>query len=170
MSAVTGDPRRLTAQRAYDTAAGVADPEMPVVTIAELGILRDVRLMDEAGTTSVEVDITPTYSGCPALEAIAADVRDVLSEAGADEVRVRTVLAPAWTTDRITAAGRRKLAESGMAPPALRNGPVEVRLTVRCPRCGSPDTREVSRFGPTPCTSLHTCGSCLEPFEHVKPL
>jgi ring-1,2-phenylacetyl-CoA epoxidase subunit PaaD len=174
---MAAEHRPLTAQRAHDVVAAVADPELPVVTIAELGILRDVRLVEEGDGSCVEVDITPTYSGCPALEAIAADVNEALCGAGADVVRVRTVLAPAWSTDLISAAGRRKLAESGIAPPdphgrsdARGRGPVSLVLSVRCPRCGSPDTREVSRFGPTPCTSLHACASCLEPFEHVKPL
>jgi ring-1,2-phenylacetyl-CoA epoxidase subunit PaaD len=170
VSPMAADRRPLTAQRARDVAAGVPDPELPVVTIDELGILRDVRLGEGEGTTSVEVDITPTYSGCPALGAIESDVKSALAAAGADVVEVRVVLAPAWSTDRISPAGRRKLAAAGMVPPAARNAPVDVRLTVRCPRCGSPDTREVSRFGPTPCTSLHSCRSCLEPFEHVKPL
>jgi ring-1,2-phenylacetyl-CoA epoxidase subunit PaaD len=163
----------LTAQQAYDVVARVVDPELPVVTIAELGILRDVR-MDTDGT-AVEVDITPTYSGCPALEAIEADVEVALRAAGAEDVRVHTVLTPAWSTDLISAEGRRKLAEAGVAPPPRdrqvpREGPVRLALSVRCPRCGSPDTREVTRFGPTPCTSLHTCAACLEPFEHVKRL
>jgi ring-1,2-phenylacetyl-CoA epoxidase subunit PaaD len=170
VSPMAAAPRPLTAQRARDVAAGVLDPELPVLTIDELGILRAVRLVDEDGATAVEVDITPTYSGCPAMEAIQSDVRHALAAAGANVVRVRVLLAPAWSTDRISPAGRRKLADSGMAPPTATDAPVDLRLTVRCPRCGSPDTREVSRFGPTPCTSLHSCRSCHEPFEHVKTL
>lgn len=158
-------------EEAYDVAASVVDPELPVLTIAELGILRGVRV--EAG--AVEVDITPTYSGCPALEAIQADVKAALRTAGAREVHVRTVLSPAWTTDLITPAGRRKLADHGIAPPHPRRdtpdgSPVLVELSVRCPRCGSPDTGEVSRFGPTPCMALRSCRSCREPFEHMKAL
>ncbi len=170
----------LTAEEAYAVVARVPDPELPVLTIAELGILRDVRVLPVATPApAVEVDITPTYSGCPALEAIRSDVKDALRGVGVENVRVRTVLAPAWTTDWITADGRRKLAESGVAPPGPAGaprgpdrsaGPVPLELSVRCPRCGSLGTREVSRFGPTPCTALRTCGSCLEPFEAVKPL
>lgn len=166
----------LTAERASAVAAGVVDPELPVVTIEELGILRDVRVVDDrAGGPDVEVDITPTYSGCPALDAIRDDITAALREAGAQAVRVRTLLSPAWSTDRISAAGRRKLAEAGIAPPrpggaSRGRGPVLVELSVRCPRCGSADTHEVSRFGPTACTALRTCASCLEPFEHMKPL
>jgi ring-1,2-phenylacetyl-CoA epoxidase subunit PaaD len=170
---VTGDGGMRTAADAYAVAATVVDPELPVLTIAELGILRDVRL--EAG--SVEVDITPTYTGCPALEAIRADVKAALRTAGAREVHVRTVLSPAWTTDLISPEGRQKLAEHGIAPPSPHGAPrsrgespVLVELSVRCPRCGSANTRELSRFGPTPCTALLSCRGCGEPFEHVKTL
>lgn len=168
MSTVRGIP---TQDIAYDVAASVVDPELPMLTIADLGILRGVRLDADV----VEVDITPTYSGCPALEAIRADVEAALRTAGAREVRVRTVLHPAWTTDLITPEGRRKLADHGIAPPGPRGEgprprPVPVELSVRCPRCGSPETGEVSRFGPTPCMALRTCRSCHEPFEHLKAL
>jgi ring-1,2-phenylacetyl-CoA epoxidase subunit PaaD len=154
---------------ARETAAAVPDPEFPVLTIADLGILRDVREADGA----VTVTITPTYSGCPALAQIAADLRGRLTQAGYREVAVRTELSPAWTTDWITPDGRRKLAEAGIAPPGqpgARGGPVLVPLAVRCPRCGSADTREISRFSGTACKALHQCRSCLEPFERVKEL
>ncbi|WP_085944447.1 1,2-phenylacetyl-CoA epoxidase subunit PaaD [Actinopolymorpha alba] len=159
---------QLTAEAAYDAAARVVDPELPVLTIAELGILRGVRV-DDSGC--VEVDLTPTYSGCPALEAIREDVKDALRVVGAGDVSIRTILAPAWSTDWISAVGQRKLAEAGIAPPHPRGeGPVSVGISVRCPRCGSPDTQELSRFGPTSCTALRTCAACGEPFEHVKAL
>jgi ring-1,2-phenylacetyl-CoA epoxidase subunit PaaD len=151
----------------------VVDPEIPVLTIEDLGILRDVAV-DDAGR--VEVTITPTYSGCPALDAIRDDVTRTLLAHGHDDVRVRTVLAPAWTTDWISQAGRAKLAAYGIAPPGpARAGPVLVQLTaapepVACPRCRSTDTRQVSRFGATACLSHHTCRACLEPFDHVKAL
>ena len=151
-------------------AASVVDPEMPMLTLEDLGILRDVRV---AADGTVEVDITPTYSGCPALEAIRDDVEAAVRSAGAVQPRVRVVLAPAWSTDDISDDGLRKLHEHGIAPPAGRrtpDAPVPVPLSVRCPRCGSPDTRENSRFGPTACTALWTCVACLEPFEHVKVL
>ena len=151
----------------------VADPEIPVLTIEDLGILREVAVDDEG---RVEVTITPTYSGCPAMDAIRDDVQRTLREHGYDQVRVRTVLAPAWTTDWMSQAGRDKLAAHGIAPPGRRRpGPVLVQLTaapepVACPRCGSTDTREVSRFGSTACKSHHTCRACLEPFDHFNAL
>ena len=149
---------------ARETAGSVLDPELPALTIADLGILRDVREADGA----VTVTITPTYSGCPAMAQIAADLRWRLAEAGYERVDVRTELSPPWTTDWITPDGRRKLAEAGIAPPGDRGGPVLVPLAVRCPRCGSPDTREISRFSGTACKALHQCRACREPFEHVK--
>lgn len=143
----------------------VADPELPMVTIADLGILREVSAED--GT--VVVTITPTYSGCPAMDAIRDDIVRALP--GID-VEVRTVLSPAWTTDRITARGRARLAEHGIAPPGpvAAGGPVLMRLSLRCPQCGSPDTRELSRFGSTACKSLWVCNACAEPFDHFKEL
>jgi len=152
----------------WSTVAGVPDPEIPVVTIEDLGILRDVDL-DESG--HVEVTITPTYSGCPAIEAITADIASALATRGFSDVTVRSVLAPAWTTDWITEKGRRKLHAYGIAPPHPRGmGPVLVTLNVRCPQCGSGDTRELSRFGSTACKSLWVCRSCLEPFDYFKAL
>jgi ring-1,2-phenylacetyl-CoA epoxidase subunit PaaD len=152
---------------ARETAGDVPDPEFPALTIADLGILRDVREAD--GT--VTVTITPTYSGCPAMAQIAADLRRRLRGAGFDQVEIRTTLSPAWTTDWITPDGRRKLAEAGIAPPRARGGPVPLTLASRpvpCPRCGSADTRELSRFSGTACKALYQCRACREPFEHVK--
>ena len=150
---------------AWETAAAVLDPELPMLTIADLGILRDVR--EDGGR--VTVTITPTYSGCPAMREIGADVRRRLARAGYRDVVVRTELSPAWTTDWITAEGRRKLADAGVAPPVpKRGGPVPLSLLVRCPRCGSADTRQTARFSGTACKALHACRECLEPFEHVK--
>ncbi|TDC57075.1 phenylacetate-CoA oxygenase subunit PaaJ [Jiangella ureilytica] len=148
--------------------AAVPDPELPVVTIEQLGILRDVRV---DATGRVTVDITPTYSGCPAMDAIRADVEAALAGAGVDGAEVRLVLAPAWTTDWITAEGRAALEEYGIAPPGPARGTVTaLALSVRCPHCGSPDTRELSRFGSTACKALWVCRACQEPFDHVKPL
>jgi ring-1,2-phenylacetyl-CoA epoxidase subunit PaaD len=139
-----------------------------VLTIEDLGVLRDVAV-DSAG--AVDVTITPTYSGCPAMDAIRQDIASALREGGFGDVRIRTVLAPAWTTDWISERGRRALEEFGIAPPAPRgSGPVSLTLAVRCPRCGSPDTRELSRFGSTACKALRQCRACGEPFDHVKPL
>ncbi len=154
-------------------AAAVPDPEVPVLTVADLGILRSVDLADDG---AVDVVITPTYSGCPAMGTIEDDVRAAIGSAGFERVRVRTVLSPAWTTDWMTDAGRRKLAEYGIAPPGRRaGGPVPVALGRRpgapiCPQCGSADVRELSRFGSTACKSLWQCGSCREPFDHFKAI
>jgi ring-1,2-phenylacetyl-CoA epoxidase subunit PaaD len=119
----------------------------------------------------VHVQVTPTYSGCPAMDVIAEDVVDRLTIAGYQHVDVEFVLAPAWTTDDISAAGLAKLAAYGIAPPSpTREGPVGLALTVRCPQCGSPDTRELSRFGSTACKSMWQCTACREPFDHFKAL
>jgi ring-1,2-phenylacetyl-CoA epoxidase subunit PaaD len=167
---VSAPPRTtLTQAEAWRLAATVPDPEIPVLTIEDLGILRSVEV-DDSG--AVRVTITPTYSGCPAMDAIRADVRAVFADAGHDHVEVDLVLSPAWTTDWMSEAGRRKLLEYGVAPPVARRpeGPVALALTLRCPQCGSPDTRELSRFGSTACKSLWVCNQCREPFDHFKPL
>lgn len=142
-----------------EAVAAVLDPELPSLTIEDLGILRDVV---EVGDRVV-VTITPTYTGCPALQEISDDIRAALP--GRD-VEVRTVLAPAWTSDWISAAGREKLAAGGIAPP--RRGVVPVTLTVRCPQCGSGDTEQLSRFGSTACKELWRCSACREPFDHFR--
>jgi ring-1,2-phenylacetyl-CoA epoxidase subunit PaaD len=145
----------------------VPDPEMPFVTVGDLGIVRDV-IVDDVG--HVEVVVTPTYSGCPATAVIRDDIVAALRAQGFVDVAVRTVLAPAWTTDWITPAGLEKLARNGIAPPTARSSErVEVSLGVRCPQCGSLQTTLVSRFGATPCQAMYRCADCLEPFDHVKP-
>ena len=167
-SVATVDPRAV--------AETVVDPELPVLTLADLGVLRDVWTEDDGG---VVVEITPTYSGCPAMGVMRADLVHALHDAGFDRVDVRTVLAPAWSTDWISADGRRKLAEAGIAPPGAapvrHAGPVPLQLgpsrrSAACPLCGSPDTEEVSEFGATACTALRRCRECQEPFEHVKEI
>jgi ring-1,2-phenylacetyl-CoA epoxidase subunit PaaD len=164
---VTGDARAAV--------AAVVDPELPMLTLDDLGVVRDV----EVDGDNVTVTITPTYSGCPAIEAMRDDLRAKLSEAGFRRVDVRTVLSPPWSTDWISEEGRRKLVEHGVAPPGRvgqhRTGPIPLTLTtppamVRCPRCGSPATEEISRFGPTACTALRRCTGCREPFEWMKEL
>lgn len=152
-----------SASSAFAAAAAVADPELRVVTIEDLGILRSV---SRSASGQVTVTITPTYSGCPAMDAIRSDVTRALGEAGFPDVRVETVLRPAWSTDMITPDGRAKLAAAGIAPP----GPVLLQLAVRCLHCGSIDTEELSRFSSTACKSLWRCRDCGEPFERVKPL
>jgi len=155
--------------RARALAEAVPDPEVPVLTIGDLGVLRDVTV---DATGRVEVVITPTYSGCPAMETIRRDVEQVLADNGFQYVEVRQVLSPAWTTDWMSEAGRRKLTEYGIAPPTGRRpaGPVTLTLAVRCPQCGSAETRELSRFGSTACKSLWQCRSCGEPFDHFKAI
>jgi ring-1,2-phenylacetyl-CoA epoxidase subunit PaaD len=159
-----------TVSRAREIAATVLDPELPMVTIEDLGILRDVTEDDQG---RVHVTITPTYSGCPAMETIREDLVEVLTLSGYQHVDVEFVLRPAWSTDDLTDRGRDKLAEAGIAPPgpaAVAGGPLALSLSVRCPQCGSPDTRESSRFGSTACKSLWVCGACREPFDHFKAL
>lgn len=155
----------------WDTAATVTDPEIPVVTIADLGILRAAAATDDDGAVVI---ITPTYSGCPAMETITADLTTALQSAGYSPVEVRTVLKPAWTTDWMSAAGREKLREYGITPPsgkaAVHDTPVQVALSVKCPHCSSLDTRELSRFGSTACKALYQCRGCLEPFDYFKVL
>ncbi len=158
-----------TLAAAYAVAAAVLDPEIPMVTIADLGILRSVERDDATGRLVVR--LTPTYSGCPAIEAIQHDVQTALADAGWPDAEVRRVLSPAWTTDSITPEGLRKLQRVGIAPPAQRAAPIAVRISnVICPRCGSEQTELVSAFGATPCKSLRRCKSCLEPFDHFKTL
>jgi ring-1,2-phenylacetyl-CoA epoxidase subunit PaaD len=158
--------------RAWQVAATVPDPELPVVTVAELGILREISL-DNGRLT---VWLTPTYSGCPALAEIRRDVAARLAAAGFADAQVRTALSPAWSTDLISAVGRRKLAEAGIAPPrsaATPAGPVPLTLfasgpPVTCPLCGSADTVLTAAFSGTACKDLRRCRACREPFEHVK--
>ena len=164
--------------RARAVAASVTDPELPMLTLADLGVLRDVRVDGR----SVTVSITPTYSGCPAMDAMHDDLRAALAGAGFDDVRIDVVLHPAWTTDWITDAGRRKLASAGIAPPGTapsprrrQSGPIPLTLTpparrVPCPRCGSEDTEQTSEFSATACKALRRCRACREPFEHVKEI
>ena len=158
----------LTADRLRDIAGSVPDPEIPVLTLDDLGILRDVLV---AADGTIEVTLTPTYTGCPATAVIAADVETALRAAGVTRLTVRTVLSPAWTTEWMSQAGRRKLRDYGIAPPgACRPTAVGLTLSARCPRCGSTRTREISRFGSTPCKSLWSCLDCAEPFDSFKAI
>jgi ring-1,2-phenylacetyl-CoA epoxidase subunit PaaD len=160
---------------AADVVATVTDPELPMVTLAELGIVRDVR----EGADGVVVAITPTYSGCPAMEAIRDDIVTALRDAGFERARVRTVLSPAWSTDWISPSGRSKLAAAGISPPGAAprraSGPVPLTLGVRatpvtCPHCGHTETSLVSAFSATACRELRRCVACREPFEHMKEI
>ncbi|WP_328883357.1 1,2-phenylacetyl-CoA epoxidase subunit PaaD [Streptomyces sp. NBC_00299] len=165
----------LDARRARRIADQVPDPELPMLTLADLGVLRDVELTEDG---TVVASLSPTYSGCPAMAEMRADVAARLREAGYERVEIRTVLDPPWTSDWITPSGRRKLTEHGIAPPgpAPRGaGPVALVLSptrhaVTCPRCGSADTEETSRFAATSCKALWRCRACREPFEYVKEI
>ncbi|MGW2250498.1 1,2-phenylacetyl-CoA epoxidase subunit PaaD [Kitasatospora sp. NPDC001660] len=171
---------------AHAIAAAVPDPELPMLTLADLGVLADVEA--DGVTGAVTAWLTPTYSGCPAVAEMAADVDRRLRAAGYRDVRVRLRLDPPWSTDLITAEGRRKLAEAGIAPPRPGAGaaggattPVPLTLgptrtagpapaPVACPQCGGTDTEELSRFGSTACKALWRCRACREPFERVKEI
>jgi ring-1,2-phenylacetyl-CoA epoxidase subunit PaaD len=157
---------------ALAVAAGVTDPELPMLTLADLGVLREVEVRDG----KVVVSITPTYTGCPAMDTMRDDLAHALLAAGYTDVEIRTVLTPAWSSDWITEHGRQALAEAGIAPPGRApTGPIPLTLGITrrglaCPRCGSADTVETSRFGATACRALWRCRACAEPFEHVKEI
>jgi ring-1,2-phenylacetyl-CoA epoxidase subunit PaaD len=156
---------------AYEVAASVTDPEMPMLTLEDLGVLRGV----EENGRSVTVAITPTYSGCPAMATMRDDLVHRLSRAGYDEVSVRVELSPAWSSDWITPRGREALAEAGISAPGAAPRTVTLSLlptrrAVACPRCGSDEVALVSEFGATSCKALYRCTSCAEPFEHVKEI
>lgn len=142
----------------------VVDPEIPVLTLADLGVLRDVEVTDSG---AVVVTITPTYSGCPALETMRSDIVTVLAAAGFSTVDVRTVYLPTWSTDMMSAEGRTKLEAFGIAPPGPTAAP---DADVLCPQCASAETRTVSRFGSTACKALMVCAACREPFDHFKAI
>jgi ring-1,2-phenylacetyl-CoA epoxidase subunit PaaD len=167
----------------------VSDPEIPILSVVDLGIVRNVRWTEEKESStasderelvpSVVVTITPTYSGCPAMAVIKTDIQQTLQQHGIRQVRLETQLSPAWTTDWMTERGRKRLLEYGIAPPPrsehghspnterqTRNAERQTQLL--CPRCGSSDTRLVSRFGSTPCKAFYICNSCLEPFDYFK--
>ncbi len=155
-------------------ASRVTDPEMPMLTLADLGVLRDVEVVGDRAV----VTITPTYSGCPAMATMRDDLVHALTDAGWADVEVRVRLHPAWSTDWISDAGRQALRDHGISPPGPathRDGPVPLTLTptrraLTCPRCASPAVEVVSEFGPTACKASYRCTACLEPFEHVKEI
>lgn len=177
-------------QKAWDIAATVCDPEIPVLTVADLGILRNVELLtatagtaeadnaaDDAGTApAVRVTITPTYSGCPAMDAIRDDLVTAFAAEGYPSVDVDLVLSPAWTTDWMSESGKAKLQQYGITPPSGNSkagghsGPVRLSLAVKCPQCSSLDTKELTRFGSTSCKALYVCQACKEPFDYFKVL
>jgi ring-1,2-phenylacetyl-CoA epoxidase subunit PaaD len=165
--------RTRRVERAWAVLDGVPDPEVPAISVRDLGIVRDVIERGEA----LEIVLTPTYSGCPATEVIERDVIEAVDAAGLGPVRVSLRRAPAWTTDWISEAGRRKLADYGIAPPGPAGEGTPIRIVRRvaavqiaCPRCGSADTERLSAFGSTACKALYRCRACREPFEHFKPI
>lgn len=162
----------LTEAQAWAALEAVPDPEVPVVSVVELGIVRELH----CGPGGVTVVVTPTYSGCPATEVIGDTIRAALENAGAGEVRLQTRLDPAWTSDWIGEAAREKLRAYGIVPPsgkAAAGAAQPIRFVKRrlvCPRCGSDDTERLSEFGSTACKSTWRCKACLEPFEYFKPI
>lgn len=153
----------------YGVLSKVTDPEIPVLSLADLGIIREVRILESG---EVEVVITPTYSGCPAMNTIEVNIRAALQEAGYGRVRVTTVLSPAWTTEWISDNGRIKLREYGIAPPAEPSADKRAllgeRRALECPFCGSTETEMIAQFGSTSCKALFRCLDCLEPFDYFK--
>lgn len=169
-----GTTARRGVVRARRAAAGVTDPELPMLTLEDLGVLRDVRMEG----SKVVATITPTYTGCPAMAQMRSDLARALVHAGFDDVEVVVSLDPPWTTDWISDRGRTALARAGISPPGAapsRRGPVPLTLlpsarVVRCPQCGSAATDLVSEFGSTACKALYRCSACQEPFDHVKEI
>ncbi|WP_458115527.1 1,2-phenylacetyl-CoA epoxidase subunit PaaD [Arthrobacter sp. D2-10] len=167
MVATLQSPRTAREATLWEIAATVADPEIPVLTIEDLGVLRAVSIDDDGAAT---VTITPTYSGCPAMDAIRDDIITALVSKGHTDVNVKLVLSPAWTTDWMSPSGKAKLEEYGIAPPTGKAaaGKVSVGLSVKCPQCSSLNTRELTRFGSTSCKALYVCQDCREPFDYFK--
>lgn len=159
----------MSSERIYEILETVSDPEIPVLSILDLGIVRDVKQDEASG--ELEVVITPTYSGCPAMDFIEVNIRAALEEAGIAQAKITTVLSPAWTTDWLTESGKAKLKAYGIAPPVGSADKLSLlgeKTEVECPRCGSTDTKLVSQFGSTACKSLYQCRDCLEPFDYFK--
>lgn len=158
----------MSVAQAWSVLDGVLDPEVPALSLTDLGIVRDVK----AAALGLEVVLTPTYSGCPATEVIEQSVIDALVAAGLGPVHITMQRAPAWTTDWMSDAGRRKLREYGIAPPGpVDSAPIRiVRRDIACPRCGSAQTERLAAFGSTACKALYRCLACREPFEHFKPI
>ncbi len=158
----------LTKDEIWNALEAVKDPEIPAISVVELGIVRDVAVEDEG----VTVTITPTFSGCPALTVMANDIKAKLREEGVERVAVQTVLAPAWSSDWISAEGKRKLKAFGLAPPRQHGGDIVMTFfdVVACPRCDSKNTTLQNSFGSTLCRAIWTCNDCQETFEQFKPI
>ena len=148
----------VTKDQIWDWLDAVPDPEIPVISVVDLGVVRDVSVSEEG----VEVTITPTYTGCPAMSVIAFDIETALAQKGIDKITLKTQIAPAWTTDWLSKKGRARLEDYGIAPPQVAGGPQ------RCPQCKSTNVERISQFGSTPCKAQWRCQSCLEPFDYFK--
>jgi len=159
----------ISTQAIWQVLATVTDPEVPVLTILDLGIVRDVKIVDG----QVEIIITPTYTGCPAMDMISMNIRLALIEKGYSNIKITSVLSPAWTTDWMTEAGKQKLQEYGIAPPNAKHAvctpdSFQEEEAIQCPLCKSYNTKMVSQFGSTACKSLYQCNDCKEPFDYFK--
>ncbi|MGB1695303.1 MAG: 1,2-phenylacetyl-CoA epoxidase subunit PaaD, partial [Paracoccaceae bacterium] len=148
----------VTKDQIWDWLDAVPDPEIPVISVVDLGVVRDVSVSEEG----VEVTITPTYTGCPAMSVIAFDIETALAQKGIEKITLKTQIAPAWTTDWLSKKGRARLEDYGIAPPQVAGGPE------RCPQCKSTNVERISQFGSTPCKAQWRCQSCLEPFDYFK--
>jgi ring-1,2-phenylacetyl-CoA epoxidase subunit PaaD len=160
-------------QKIWSILSAVCDPEVPVLTVIDLGIVRDVKVTKVNDEEAVEVVITPTYSGCPAMDVIRMNIRMELLQHGYKNVQITTVLSPAWTTDWMTEAGKEKLKAYGIAPPNIKQQVCNTHLfaedeAVQCPQCNSYNTRRISEFGSTACKALYQCNDCQEPFDYFK--
>ena len=148
----------VTKDQIWDWLDAVPDPEIPVISVVDLGVVRDVSVSEEG----VEVTITPTYTGCPAMSVIAFDIETALAQKGIEKITLKTQIAPAWTTNWLSKKGRARLEDYGIAPPQVAGGPE------RCPQCKSTNVERISQFGSTPCKAQWRCQSCLEPFDYFK--
>ena len=148
----------VTKDQIWDWLDAVPDPEIPVISVVDLGVVRDVSVSEEG----VEVTITPTYTGCPAMSVIAFDIETALAQKGIEKITLKTQIAPAWTSDWLSKKGRARLEDYGIAPPQVAGGPE------RCPQCKSTNVERISQFGSTPCKAQWRCQSCLEPFDYFK--
>ena len=163
----------IPVQKIWSILSTVCDPEVPVLTIIDLGIVRDVKVTKDNEEEAVEVVITPTYSGCPAMDVIRMNIRMALLQHDYKNVQITTVLSPAWTTDWMTEAGKEKLKAYGIAPPNIKQQVCNTHLfaedeAVQCPHCNSYNTRRISEFGSTACKALYQCNDCQEPFDYFK--
>lgn len=163
---VTGST--ISTKKIWEILEQVSDPEVPVLTITDLGIVRDVKMYNTpSGDGGIEVIITPTYTGCPAMDMIAMNIKLALIENGYSNIKITSVLAPAWTTDWMSEEGKRKLKEYGIAPPLTRSDVSSDRV-IKCPQCNSTSTKLISEFGSTACKALYQCNDCKEPFDYFK--